>query len=60
MIDKTILHVAQAICNSDSEHGCPGWNRLTSLEREDYIRRAKAAIEATRTPVYSRYGVQLR
>jgi len=60
MTDETILCVAQAICNSDSEHGWPGWDRLTSLEREDYIRRAKAAVESTKTPLYSHYGVKLR
>jgi len=59
MTDTTILHVAQAICNSDSEHGWPGWNRLTPLERDHYIRRAKVAIKATIKPVYSFYGVQL-
>lgn len=60
MTDGTTLYVAQAICDSDSKHGYPEWRKLTAPERDHYMRRSKVAIEAMKTPIYSRYGVQLR
>jgi len=60
MTDKTILRVARAVCNSDSKHGYPNWDKLTQSERSHYIRRAKVAVEATEKPVYSHYGVRIK